>query len=156
MKKNGTRTLRVLIIEDDAVTSITLQKLLADVHTAPYHSESVFTLKQAFELLDESSFDIILLDLNLPDSKGIDTVDSVWRRAPNIPIVVTTGSHDERILYQTKAHGAQECLFKGKYDIYCLDKTVHLAIENKRLQNALRKLSRELNDLKNTQNILPQ
>ena len=83
----------------------------------------------ALEYLQNTTFDVILLDLSLPDSQGLDTIVQVQSRVPHLPIIVLTGLQDKRIALQAVAQGAQDYLVKGEVSSELLLKTVGYARE---------------------------
>src|SRR5688572_6947344 len=87
-------TLRVLLVEDNPDDADLLREILKDTRVS-VEMTSVETLKEARAELAERPYDLILLDLSLPDSTGLDTVQSAISAAPDVPILVLTGVHDE-------------------------------------------------------------
>lgn len=154
--RNARKDLKILIVEDDAVNMMALRKMLAGIHSTRYYTETVFTLEQAFGLLGVKNFDAVILDLNLPDSKGVHTVFRITKQFHSIPIVVTTGTRDEGLVNKAKALGAQECLFKGRFDGYCLNNAIHYAVENKNLKDRLAKIRHELAEIRLSLNLPAQ
>jgi PAS domain S-box-containing protein len=134
--------LKVFILEDDPVSVKFVANLLQNVITKDpldiKQVDSAGTLKEGFAKLDDSFFDVILLDLDLPDSKGILTVQAIHRRFPAIPIVVITGAYEDGLGLKAVAHGAEEYLLKGKYDVVMLNKAITYALQRKKIENALR------------------
>ena len=88
--------------------------------------------------------DLVLLDLSLPDSQGFDTFARVHAQAPDLPIVVVTGSNDEMLAVQAVQAGAQDYLVKGEIDSGLLSRAMRYAIERKKTEIALRKAREEL------------
>jgi sigma-B regulation protein RsbU (phosphoserine phosphatase) len=80
---------------------------------------------------------VVLLDLNLPDSRGVDTFREVLARAPHVPVVVLSGGDDEELAITAIHHGAQDYLVKGQFDGRQLGRTLRYAVERKALQTAL-------------------
>jgi phosphoserine phosphatase RsbU/P len=80
---------------------------------------------------------VVLLDLNLPDSRGADTFREVLDRAPHVPVVVLSGRDDEELAITAIHHGAQDYLVKGQFDGQQLGRTMRYAVERKALQTAL-------------------
>ena len=90
-------------------------------------------LSTARSCLTAGRFDAILLDLNLPDSAGLDTLARVQARAPAIPIVIMTGLDDERLAMEGVRTGAQDYIFKGRYEGALLHQSLRSAVERNRL-----------------------
>ncbi|HPS20067.1 MAG TPA: response regulator transcription factor [Candidatus Omnitrophota bacterium] len=126
---------KLLIVEDNIVDSKFLVDLL---HGSDYGSEAKADIKCADSfhvsegLLKAEYFDAILLDLNLPDTKGLDTLNKVKNVRPDIPIVVISGEYNERVGAQMIAAGAQDYFIKGNYDAQLLHRSVGYAIERKK------------------------
>jgi phosphoserine phosphatase RsbU/P len=80
---------------------------------------------------------LVLLDLNLPDSRGEHTFREVLERAPHVPVVVLSGRDDEELAITAIHHGAQDYLVKGQFDGPQLGRAMRYAVERKTLQTAL-------------------
>jgi len=100
--------------------------------------KSTNNLKGALKLLDEHEFDVVMLDLNLPDSKGFETLSELNKYFPDITIVVNTGAYEDDLGLRTLSFGAQDFLIKGKYNAYVLNKVLHYSMERKRLELELK------------------
>ena len=130
--------IKVLLVEDNPPDARLLEEDLSEVHTAKFDLTQVDMLDEAFKCLDAESFDIVLLDLSLPDSHGFDTFVKTRRHAPNIPIVVLTGINDETLAVRAVQEGAQDYLVKGQVYGNLLVRAMRYAIERKRIEQALR------------------
>jgi len=137
MELDGTQDLKILIVEDDLVNSKILQDTLLISFSDISQMTSVERLNDALRLLEEFCFDVVLLDLNLPDSRGMDTLKKLHLYYPQIAIVVITGAYDEKVGLESLAFGAQEYLIKRRYDTYFLKKSIYYALERKRIENDL-------------------
>jgi diguanylate cyclase (GGDEF)-like protein len=126
------RQLRVLLVEDSlAEAGLMIEALYAaDLSRAVTHTE---TLHAASAMLAVHPFDVILLDLTLPDSTGLDTVVDLRRLAPETPIVVLTGLDDEALAVRVGQAGAQDYLLKDDASPRMLRRIVRYAIERERL-----------------------
>jgi signal transduction histidine kinase len=102
----------------------------------------------AIQYLSAQRFDVVLLDLSLPDSFGLDTVRQLHELAPDIPVVVLTGVDDRELALQAMAIGAQDYLVKGQISAQLLERAVRYAIERKKAEVQIIKQERELNQLK--------
>ena len=92
------KALSVLIVDDDELDRRLVEIILARAASlVKFRFVSAQTITEALEKLGKDSFNIILLDLNLPDSRGIETVQRIFEAAPGIPIVVLTGLSDENM-----------------------------------------------------------
>ena len=133
-------TLRVLLVEDDDDYARMLEAILGPA--GPLTLARVSTLHDAFTVIDEGSIDVILLDLGLPDSFGIDTVDRLRALVgERIPIVVLTSRDDDNIGVQAVHRGAQDYLVKSTTDVHLLTRSVWYARE--RAEWRLQTLERE-------------
>jgi len=132
-------TMSVLLIEDnpgDARLVEEMFKQLASHLTAEV--ECVDRLERGLECLSEHPADVILLDLGLPDSNGIDTFFAIQQYASNRPVIVFTGLRDEETAARVLREGAQDYLIKGQIDTDRLLRSVRHAIERKRAEEQLR------------------
>lgn len=141
-------TTRILLIEDNPGDARLLREVLktsGDDHFVIGHA---IRLSAARELLAESTFDILLSDLSLPDGTGLDTVRAVREMAPDLPIVVLTGMNDERVGVAALQAGAQDYLVKGQVDGNVLTRTIRYAIERHRMAAELEKTRQHELELK--------
>lgn len=130
--------LSVLIIEDDPQDLLLVQELLKQRQKKEHIKLTPATLlSKGQELLQNDSFDAVLLDLNLPDSMGLDTFFSTHAVSPKVPILVFTGLDDQDIGVQAVHAGAQDYLVKGQVDSDLLVKSIRYAVERKAIEEAL-------------------
>lgn len=134
-----TQPLRVLIVEDNQIDRRMLESMLSESSSAVSLRKSTDTLQGAIKLLDEYEFDIVVLDMNLPDSEGEDTLVRLSSKYPEVAIVINTGAYEDEMGLHTLSYGAQDFLVKGKYTAYVLNKALHYALERKRLERELTK-----------------
>jgi PAS domain S-box-containing protein len=130
--------IKALLIEDDPEDAQLLREILAAAKGIRFHVEWVDRLQAGLERLSHGGIDVLLLDLSLPDSAGIDTVLTVHSRASGVPIVVLTGLDDEAFAMRAVRKGAQDYLVKGQVDSNLLARSIRYAIERKRAEEALR------------------
>ncbi len=138
-KKEGMpeNTLSILLVEDDLVDRTQLERLLH--HSAlPVKIITTEYLEGAIELLKNNHFDVVLLDLHLPDSSGLDTLITLSKSQPRVSIVVTTGEGGEEMGLKAVANGAQDYLIKGEFDTQTLTKSIFYSIERKKAEEVLR------------------
>lgn len=135
------KEIKVLMIEDDAGDVDLLWELLSEQISPSFEVECVNTLEKGMSRLDETRFDIVLLDLSLPDSQGLNTLSRVYLKAPKIPIVIMTGLDDEMVALEAVRKGAQDYLIKGKGNGKMLSRVMRYAIARHRVQSALQSLS---------------
>jgi len=125
--------MNILVIEDSQQEIALLREALSNVASAAIRVEHADRLSAACSYLTAGRFDAILLDLNLPDSAGLDTLACVQARAPEVPVLIMTGLDDERLAMEGIRTGAQDYLVKGRYEGALLHRSLCNAIERKRL-----------------------
>jgi signal transduction histidine kinase len=136
---------RILLVEDDAADARLIELALSEMDgTASLDLVRVERLSKALEALAARNTDAILLDVNLPDSRGLDTVARMVEIAPMVPIIVLTGLADELLTVQALQKGAQDYLVKDQLDGNLLNRTIRYAIERKRAEEEIRRLNAEL------------
>jgi diguanylate cyclase (GGDEF)-like protein len=135
------RPTRVLLVEEDPDDVEGLRSTLRGVEGGPFELEWVEHLSEALQRLSRGGIDVVLLDLNLPDSDGLVTFERMYAFAPDVPIVVLTSLDDETVAVRTVQGGAQDYLVKGRVDEHLLIRSLRYAIERHRLLSALRSLS---------------
>jgi len=134
--------IEVLLIEDDPVDARLLEKMLAAVHYYTYVIECVDRLSKGLKRLTEKRFDVVLLDLNLPESEGLIAFNLVRKNAPETPVVVLTNLDDEAVAIKAVREGAQDYLLKGMISKDWLMRSIRYAIER---QKFIGKLGSSLN-----------
>ncbi len=126
-----TKITEILLFEDNPGDAGLLEELLEESNNL-YHLKVVETLEEGLNILNNYYFDIILLDLGLPDSDGISTLLDVNKNSPNTPIIVLTGLNNEEIGIQAMKKGAQDYLIKKEIDGKLLKRSIRYAIERKK------------------------
>lgn len=137
----------LLLIEDNPGDRLLIEQMLFDVPDSTFHLETANRLGPGIELIQNQRLDLVLLDLSLPDSSGLETLTRVYKEAPNVPIVVLTGFSDSSLGLQAVQAGAQDYLVKGEVNANLLTKAIHYAIERHRAEEALRKREEEYRSL---------
>ncbi|MEM7796008.1 MAG: ATP-binding protein [Cyanobacteria bacterium P01_C01_bin.118] len=132
----------VLLVEDNAADAYLLCKFLVAIE----HIEitQVECLNEAIDCLQTHRFDAILLDLSLPDSRGLNTVKRIHGANPNVPILVLTGLDDEEVAIAALREGAQDYLVKGDIQRTWLVRAINYAIERQQNLDKLQHLNDEL------------
>ena len=138
------KIIRILLIEDNAGDAYLVKEQLQDINSCQFQIDEAQYLGEATRLLQTNSYDAILLDLTLPDSRGLDTFLAINRQAPSTAIVVISGVAEEVLAIQAVKAGAQDYLAKGKIQPYDLDRTIRYAIERKSVTELLKKRTQEL------------
>ncbi len=134
----------ILLVEDNPADAAWIAEMLAEATTVQFSVLHASRLSDALTCLRENSFDIILLDLSLPDGSGLDTVIQAHAAVPTIPIVVMSGLGDEDLAVQALHEGAQDYLVKGQVDSHLLVRSLRYAIERRQAEDALQKAHDEL------------
>lgn len=130
--------LRLLIVEDNPGDFILLKKNLQRTGIAIESFHRAECLAEVESLLKQHDVDLAFLDLTLPDSSGIDSFVDFNRHVPHIPIIVLSGLADMEVARETISLGAQDYLMKGEFDEKVLAKSVHYALERKKILETLR------------------
>ena len=127
----------VLLIEDDPADARLIQDALAGAGSSPFRVEWVRQLSDALERLAGEGFEVILLDLSLPDSQGLDAFDQVFQAAPDSLILVLSGLTDEETARQAMERGAHDYFSKGHVDAHWLPRALRYVMERKTARGAL-------------------
>lgn len=132
----------VLLVEDNAADAYLIWKFLADESSISL--THVERLDDAVDSLKQAHFDAILLDLTLPDSRNLATVEGMHIADVELPIIVLTGLDDEEIAIASLREGAQDYLVKGEIKKGGLVRAIHYAIERQQTLDKLQHLNQEL------------
>lgn len=141
------KLIRVLIIEDNPQDLRLIEEMLSEIDIPSFELISADRLEDGLKLLINDGFDILLLDLSLPDSTGLDTFASVYDQAPEIPVVILSGFDDEDIAIKAVREGAQDYLVKGTVSSLLLSRSIAYAIERKLIEDELIRHRYYLNEL---------
>ncbi|MBI4424292.1 MAG: response regulator [Elusimicrobia bacterium] len=132
------RTTQVLLLEDDPEYVLLMKTFLGEPGDGPrLRVTTAGTLAEGLEALAKGGIDVVLLDLMLPDSRGLETVGAVMAQAPHVPVIVLTGLYDEALALEAVGRGAQDYLVKATFDARLLKRSVAYAIERARLRAEL-------------------
>ena len=124
----------VLLVEDNPGDVRLIEEMLAEDPKSPFQLSCVDRLSRGLEFLSSEKPGLVLLDLSLPDSHGLDTFAKVFANSPAVPIIVLTGTDDHTIALSAVKTGAQDYLVKGKLDRELLVRAMHYSIERKHYQ----------------------
>src|SRR5713226_3878834 len=124
----------VLLIEDNPGDARLIREMLEEGEETLFRLECVGRLSQGLEYLSTRSAGLVLLDLSLPDSFGLDTFTKVYAHSPTVPIIVLTGNDDHMLALSAVKGGAQDYLVKGRLDRELLLRSMQYSIERKRYQ----------------------
>jgi signal transduction histidine kinase len=135
---------RILLIEDNLAEARLLQEYLHQAESKQFVLVHVKRLQEALNELRQNSYDVILLDLTLPDSQGLSSLPVLIACDPSIPIVVLTNTNDEDLAIAAVRQGAQDYLVKRQVNVNVLVRAVCYAIERKQAFESLRTLNTTL------------
>ncbi|MBN1676312.1 MAG: response regulator [Kiritimatiellae bacterium] len=138
--------LKILLAEDEPGDAVLVRNLVAGAFGTSVRFELVHvgTLQAALDTLAAAPFDVMLLDLGLPDSQGLETFRKTHARAQDLPIIVMSGLSDETVAVRAVQEGAQDYVVKGNLDEQMLARTLRYSIERKRNEVVIRRLNDEL------------
>jgi diguanylate cyclase (GGDEF)-like protein len=128
-------SIRTLLIEDNPADARVIQEVLSESPEAPFDLEWVEGLARGLKELKAGLVDLVLLDLHLPESQGLDTFNATRACAPAVPIVVLTGLDDRELALKVVRNGAQDYLVKGQIDHHALLRSMQYALVRHRLQH---------------------
>ena len=134
----GSPTLRILLVENREADAALIQDMLARAPEVKTEWTRAHTLEEALQLIARCLPSVIILDLSLPDSQGIETIRSLYPVAGDAPILVLTGVADDETGAEAVKEGAQEYLVKGEVEPRGLLRAIRYAMERKRTEAQLR------------------
>jgi two-component sensor histidine kinase len=135
--------IKVLLVEDNFGDAQLIREMLSRTGGARFDLKCATRLSTGLELLAAGGADVVLLDLSLPDSNGLDSFARTYTQAPEIPIVVLSGLDDETLAVKAVREGAQDYLIKGQVDSSLLERAIRYAIERKRAEERITAALRE-------------
>ena len=136
--------IKVLLIEDNPGDARLIQLMIEEAGNDLFEVQHVENLTDAFARLAHGDFGVVLCDLSLPDSHGLETFGQLHARAPHVPIIVLSGLNDTTVAVQAVHEGAQDYLIKGQVDGQLLVRAMRYAIERKRMSAQLAHYAEEL------------
>ncbi len=138
--------IKILLIEDSNFDARIIEDMLDNRENIEHLNLNfiitwVKSLEEGKDKMNKGYYDVILLDLTLPDSIGLDTLKSAYRDSPEAPIIVLTGSNDQSIAIGAVKEGAQDYLVKGQFTVDLLLRSIHYSIERHKMLVALRSMA---------------
>jgi DNA-binding response OmpR family regulator len=133
-------TIHVLLVEDNPDDAELVRDALSGTSTTSYDVGHVQSLAEAMDKLENDGADVILLDLALPDSEGLQTVTRMVEQAPGTPVIILTGYDDDAVSIKAVQMGAQDYLVKNKVDTDLISRSIRYALERHRLREELTRL----------------
>lgn len=148
---SDSQPIRVLLVEDHPADARLVEAMLSDAQPGSFTVTHVGLIKHALEKLTQHSYDVLLLNLSLPDGRGLGNLNKLQALAPELPTIVLSNTHDEKLALQAVKAGAQDYLVKGRGDTRLLVRAIRYAIERKHADKRLALLSQydNLTDLPN-------
>jgi DNA-binding NarL/FixJ family response regulator len=144
----NTNQINVLLIEDNPGDALLMRRYLSDVSKIHYEINHVDYLRKGLDRLRSGNFEVVLLDLNLPDAAGLGIIDQIHALAPDVPIVVLTGHDDDELGIEAVQKGAQDYLVKDQVTGSLLGRSIRYAIERKKLLTQLEHSAKEIKTLR--------
>ena len=137
------KQISLLLVEDNPGDARLIKEMLSGpaYFGVTYQLSHVEILNAAVQVCSNNRFDVVLLDLNLPDSTGLGTLESLNGLLPQIPIIVLTGLNDAELTMQSVQHGAQDYVTKEECTSQLLTRAIYYAIERKRIEAQLKHLA---------------
>ncbi len=131
--------INLLIIEDNPGDVRVLEEIFKKIRDFYFNLDFCIRLSDGIKKLEKTEFDLILLDLSLPDSKKTETLSTLLDKNPNVPIVILTGLNDKREAIDSVRKGAQDYLIKGEINEAVLSRSILYAIERFKIEEKLKK-----------------
>ncbi len=135
----GRQKVEVLLVDDDPSDSELVREMLADDFTVDVVNHLASVMGQL-----KQRYDVLILDLNLPDSQGYDTFEAVENMSGEVPVIVLTSNSDRKIAIKAMSHGAQDYLFKETINAEVMVRSIRYAIERNKLVQEQKVIMREL------------
>ena len=144
--------IKVLLIEDNPGDAKLILEMNKDLGMERFDITHIDSLSQGIEKLHQKDFGMVLLDLSLPDSSGLDTVKLMLEKAPNLPIIILTGTDDEFLALEAVKYGAEDYLVKGSVDSILLKRSIYYAVERFHNKKVLKDSENKIRELLNRAN----
>lgn len=128
---------KVLLVEDDPADIDLINGMLSDIAGYSFEIMLAGSLQQARKLINENDFELVLIDLTLPDAKGTVCIERILEIKSGLPLVVLGGVDDQEAALTVVRHGAQDYLVKGMNDKKLITRSICFAIERKKVERGL-------------------
>ncbi len=148
-QSNSASTHTVLLIEDNRSQAVLIEHMLRDDGDTRYRLAHHERLESGLRCLNEEPVAVVLLDLSLPDSSGLDTFLRLQEHATKLPVIILTGSRDRELALAALDKGAQDYLVKDEVTGRGLMKAIHYAIKRKQAEQQIRFQASLLNQVRN-------
>jgi diguanylate cyclase (GGDEF)-like protein len=133
--------LRILLVEDDSDQAAFTQTMLQTASAACVRLDHTTSVRGAIDRLSNQSYDVALLDLGLPDAQELEALNSLVGAAPDLPLVILTGTENDALALQAVKSGAQDYLVKGQATPEVVVRAIRYAIERKQSELHIRHLA---------------
>ena len=145
------QSVRVLLVEDNPEDAQVIEEVLTEETDTLFDVTWANSLAAGLKVFEQGKVEVVLLDLKLPDSQGLDTLAKMCQQEPDVPIVILTASDDEWMASQALQHGAQDYLVKGYVQVYpnLLQRAMRYAMERKHTDATHKKTQSEAECFKN-------
>ncbi|HEY5573518.1 MAG TPA: diguanylate cyclase [Anaerolineales bacterium] len=135
------KPLKVLLVENNQAESSSTLRAMLDKLNLRLKAQQATHLNKALRLLAQEDFDLVLLDLYLPDSHGLDTFLQIYEQTPQVPVVVVGDEEQQPLALEVIREGAQDYLVRRAVEKDALEKTILYALERQRYRTMLQNLS---------------
>lgn len=132
------KIIHIMLVEDNPGDALIINEMLKEIYDNKFELAHFKRVDEGLKHIEED-FDILLLDLNLPDSHGVETFKTMNKHVPELPIIILTGLVDENLAINIVSEGAQDYLVKGQIDKQLLSKSIKYSIERKKIERDLKK-----------------
>ena len=143
-QRSQPKPIAILLIEDDLAEARLIQEVLQNLDSHQFILTHVQRLQTGLNRLKRQQFDLILLDLTLPDSQGLTSVELLVKNFSHLPIVVLTNTNDNQLAIEAVRQGAQDYLVKREINIEVLVRSIQYAIERQKASDLLRETNENL------------
>jgi signal transduction histidine kinase len=140
------RVINLLLVEDNPADARLIEIMLREADSRMYRLHNVPTFREGMDYVLANRVDLLLLDLSLPDSFGIETVKNANEIAPSVPIIVLTGRDDEDFALEVVKAGAQDYLIKGSIESSLLSRAIRYAVQRKEMEVVLKSTTRQIEE----------
>ena len=129
--------IRILMVADHPEDIRLLEDMLANAGTDQFTLQHVSSITHAVDTLAQQRYDVLLLDLSLPDGHGFSNINKIQATAPNLPVIILSNISDEQLALRAVMAGAQDYLVKQRDDVHLLMRAMRYAIERKHIDRRL-------------------
>lgn len=136
------KVIRVLVIEDSPSDQLLIEAALGESPRVVFEPTCVKRMADAKRALESGNFEVIVTDLGLPDSQGVDSVQSIVKLAAGIPVVVLTALDSDEVGLQALQYGAADYVVKGEMSGRTLTRTIRYAVDRSRIEDQMRHAQR--------------